>query len=215
MVRRIALLLVLGFGVGCRSAEPAPAEFTLDPGDYPLAFDAARETLRDCRFTLDRVDARMGVISTEAKPTAGFATPWDGEQSTLGQEWDDFVNLNARRVRITFEPMSRPSVEDPRSQVVEGPPPADMRELTEPIVARVLVVEERTSRSGWRINSGSIRHSSFTEDPELRERGMYPEYTVPTERDLMLESRLVDEIVRRLSKQGVEPVSLVVVPGDG
>jgi len=213
MVRRIALLLIVIVGAGCRTAEPDPGEFVLEPEHYPLAFDAARETLRNCRFTLDRVDARMGVISTEHKDTAGFATPWDGEQSTLEQEWDDFANLNGRRVRITFEPMSRPATEDPRSQVVEGPPPVDLREIDELIVARVLVFEERRARPGWRIDTQSIRHSTFTEDPELRERGMYPQYTVPTERDVLLEDRIAKEILKRLRKQGVEPPSLVSVPG--
>ncbi len=215
MVRWIALLLMVSMGVGCRAPDPAPAEFVLEPEDYPLAFDAARETLRDYRFMLDRVDARMGVISTEPKDTAGFATPWDGEQSTLEQEWDDFVNLNARRVRITFEPISRPATEDPRSQVVEGPAPADLRELDEPIVARVLVVEERRARPGWRIDMRSIRHSTFTEDPDLRARRMYPGYTVPTERDVLLEARIAEAILKRLRERGVEPLSPVTASAGG
>ena len=58
----------------------------VEPGQYAVAFDTARDVLRDNLFTLDRVDGRAGVITTQAKRSAGLASPWDGEQSTAEQD---------------------------------------------------------------------------------------------------------------------------------
>jgi hypothetical protein len=105
------------------------------------AFDAARETLMDFRFALDRVDARRGVITTHPKRTAGLATPWDREQSGLDQEWEDLLNEQRRVVRIEFEPAG----EQVAGQVQ---------------TMRVQVQVVRTHRPNWRIETESVRLSN-------------------------------------------------------
>src|SRR5688500_8446844 len=101
---RALILIVLALLGGCGSSKMLPSTFAVDAGRYGEAFDAAREVLRAARFDIDRVDAGGGVISTEPKRSAGLATPWDREQSTMGQEFEDLLNHQQRTVRITFEP---------------------------------------------------------------------------------------------------------------
>ncbi len=106
-----------------------------------LVFDAARETLMDYRFALDRVDARRGVITTHPKRTAGIATPWDQEQSGIDQEWEDLLNEQRRVVRVEFD----------RDEQAEGEPITELRVLVEVI---------RTHRPGWRVQTESVRLSN-------------------------------------------------------
>tara|TARA_A100000171_G_scaffold42230_1_gene43455 strand:+ start:4026 stop:4640 length:615 start_codon:yes stop_codon:yes gene_type:complete len=106
-----------------------------------LVFDAARETLMDYRFALDRVDARRGVITTHPKRTAGIATPWDQEQSGIDQEWEDLLNEQRRVVRVEFD----------RDEQAQGEPITELRVLVEVI---------RTHRPGWRVQTESVRLSN-------------------------------------------------------
>ena len=58
----------------------------LQAANYEEVFSAAREVLAKYRFGINRIDASRGVITSFPKRTAGLASPWDREQSTLGQE---------------------------------------------------------------------------------------------------------------------------------
>ena len=168
---------------GCAASGSRSPEFTVPPGQYTRAFDEARDVLAECRFELDRVDAAAGVIATTPKTTAGLATPWDSEQTTLEQDLDDLVNSQQRTVRITFESAG-------------GNP--DLRAATGPVQGRVQVVIERARRPGWRLDTTSLRLSSFTQDPALVQRGLWPRYEVATEQDPLLAGRLAERIRKRL-----------------
>jgi hypothetical protein len=69
----MALAALVG---GCASQKQAPPEpapvsvTTIDAGGYARAFDAARDALREQGFTLDRIDARAGVIQTRPAPSS-------------------------------------------------------------------------------------------------------------------------------------------------
>lgn len=182
----VACLATLIAG-GCAQTR-GTGEFRVNPGDYAAAFDAARESLVGRRFPLERVDARAGVITSQAKTTSGLATPWDGEQSTLDQETEDLLNGQQRRVRITFESVG-----------AEGTPPDDFRTVPGPLSARVEVVVERIHRPGWRIEPTAVRFSSQAQDPGLTARGMYPTYSVPLSQDPKLAARIAREIEGRIS----------------
>jgi hypothetical protein len=175
---------------GCASPK-GPPELTLTTAQYPAAFEAAKDTLTSYRFELDRVDAAAGIITTKPKPSAGFATPWDEEQSGLNQELEDFLNDQLRRVRITFETAVAAGA---------GDPAPDLRTDPGPITGRIEVIVDRVRRAGWRLETTSMRYSSFTRDPALVERGMWPTYTVPLSQDPELAARLADGIRRRLEK---------------
>lgn len=191
LLSAIPAALAALLAAGCSSSKPS---LTMDvaPGSYPAAFAAVRESLVEKHFELDRVDARAGIITTRAKTTAGLATPWDPEQSTTVQEFEDLANQQQRRVRVSFQPIN-PNI--PASRVVTGP---DMLDYKGPMVARFDVTIERIQRPGWRPSPRAISLSSFSRDPGLVERGMQPAYSVPFADDPELAKRLVDDARTRM-----------------
>lgn len=168
----LTLLIAL---TGCASAPPptarADADFQADA--YPALFDAAREVLSDYRFTLDRIDAARGVITTAPKRTAGLATPWDREQSTARQEFEDLAHQHERVARITFEPADRPT-----------------RVAVEVIVHRV-------HRPHWRIETDAIRQSTHARDTLAAREGQPAEFREPVTEDRALARRLMADIHAR------------------
>jgi len=174
----LAGLLTVAMG-GCRAK--GEGSFRVAPGQYARAFDAAREELRARRFSLERVDAAEGVITTQAKPTAGLATPWDGEQSSARQEVEDWVNQQKRTVRVTFEPGEGSDLEHGE------------------VTARVWVTVWRTQWAHVRPSSKSVTLTTTAWDPTDLERGRSASYDVARERDETLEARLAQAIEQRLA----------------
>ncbi len=185
---------------GCASQRGGPTEplnlaieddttLRVPAGRYAAAFDAARHELRDAGFTLERVDAYSGIITTRPSTSAGFATPWSQDQSTFEQELGDFFERNTRTVRITFEPASGDA-----APAAPGEAPADLRSLNAEMLMRTSVVLERGYRPGWRINNSSIRHSTYYTDPDLQARGMQPVYSVAFSEDRLLARRIAERV---------------------
>lgn len=171
----------------------------IDAAEYVLAFDAARETLIDCRFDLDRVDAGAGVISTMPRASAGLFSAWDGEQGGLADELDDSFNAHRRVVRIEFHRLGEEGEGDealpPGTPVEER---GDLRDGTGRIEARVRVVVERRQTPGRTIEPASIRRSQSFIDPALSPRQMAPAYYVSQREDPDLARRIVARIQERL-----------------
>lgn len=151
-----------------QSAPTPPVPFAHDA--YPTVFDAARRALSEFRFTLDRVDAARGVITTQPKPTAGLATPWDAEQSSLGQEARDLAHQHERVTRVVFEPADAPET------------------------VRVWVVINRVRRPGWRIESDALGWSTHARNPAARRNGGEPEFREPIREDRALAERILARI---------------------
>lgn len=108
---------------------------TIDAGDADRerVIGVVRGVLSDYRFSIDRVDAARGVVTTAYKRTHGLATPWDAEQSSISEEFADFANQHERSVRV---------------------------ELGEDGGVHVAVLVRRIGRPGWRVETESIRYSS-------------------------------------------------------
>ena len=170
---------------GCANTSATPAAQTIQAGDYAQAFATAREVLTECGFELERIDASRGVLETRPKQSAGLATPWDQEQTTLAQEWDDFTNDHRRVVRLTFE---QPS---PEARTGAGSP-SDSSAVS--IRAEVSVYRLRVP--GRRLETKSISLSSRSTDQlgGASESGLY---LTPIGRDEQLEARLLAEIAKR------------------
>lgn len=194
MTRPLVLIsgVLMALAAGCSTPAPGPVE--IGAGQYERAFDAAKESLRDLRFDLERVDAASGVITTRAKTTGGLMTPWDPEQSTARQEWEDMLNQQSRVVRVRFEPA------DAGAEAVE-----DLRGYTGPLRAEVDVVVMRTARPNWRVQPKAVTFSRFTRDPAAIERGIGYNYEVPETRDPRLGARLSADIRERLAKENAAP----------
>lgn len=178
-----------------------PSEVAIGPGQYPRAFDATKEALRELSFRVDRIDAASGVITTTLRDSPGFANPFDPVESTVGQEWEDLVNRQYRRVRVTFEPaMPGADTSIGEDRGVKGTPPVDLRASEQPLKARIEVTIERLQRPGWRPNTRTVTASTFTMDTELRDRGLYPSYTVPVSQDPELGGRLAKRITELMAR---------------
>jgi hypothetical protein len=190
----------------CASRQGGPVEVAVQAAEYERAVNIARDTLLEARFEIDRVDAAAGVITAHPRGTGGLLTPWDNQQTTLGQEVHDAANTHLRRVRITFEPAAidrrDPGAGQAAADSPGGPSPAwiDLRTAGLPITARVEVFIDRVRRPGVRLETESIRTSTLTLDPQLASRRMTPEYRTTVGRDELLAARLADRIRERLSE---------------
>lgn len=149
---------------GCATQSP---EVRVPAAEYAEAFTAARDVLHSYRFTLDRIDARAGMLTTQASRSAGFFTPWNQLDSTVGQAWEDTIHKQQRRVEIVFSVTPTPETREADLR------PSQARELASDLIesprdttARVLVVVERIYQFGWRPNTKSTALTSLTEDTQ-------------------------------------------------
>lgn len=180
------LLLVSAVLAGCVSSSQRAGEAATDgsvtleiEGQTPTqVVDAVRDTLMDYRFGLDRIDAQRGVITTHPKRTAGLASPWDLEQSSIGQEFEDLVNEQRRVVRVEFEPS------------VDEAPTVDS--------LRVTVELLRTHRPYWRVQSESIRMSTHARSRDAQGRAEPGHSTEIIGLDGQLAQRIAGAIDERL-----------------
>jgi len=192
--RIVVLLGTLALGslaTGCASAPATATTMRIEPGAYPAAFEAVKDELRAYGFELDRIDARAGVITTSPHFSAGLATPWVTDESTIGQEFEGLLNRQRRTVRVDFAP-AEPGEE---SQA------ADVRTLSIPIRARVAVTIERMHRSGLQPSASSVRLSSvmIREDGEGGEP--LPWTLTRIGDDDLLASRIVESVTNRVARR--------------
>jgi len=159
-------------------------------GDYGAAFEATKDELRRLGFALDRIDARAGVITTQPKTSAGWATPWERVESTARQETDDLVHRQRRIVTVSFSPVAEAG----------ALPPKDLREWTGPFQVDVRVAIERVYRFGMQLQPVSIRLSSVATDPDLRRRGLQPGLAVVNDDDEWLAGRIASRIQKELGE---------------
>jgi len=208
VARTLGLAVGLGVGAfamvvgGCSSQQQVQQSATVSVTEYAAAFDATKKVLREYGFSIDRQDARAGVITTRAKSTGGFATPWDREQTSVGDEIDDAFSRQARLVRVRFGARAGGAVES-----VD----VDVRTQPGPMSVTVSVQLLRRERPGWRVESTAINLSSYTSDPALARRGLEPTYDVVVGSDDPLAARLANEIERAASVA----VAVVAVAGAG
>jgi hypothetical protein len=163
---------------------------------YREAFQAARDALREAQFTLDRVDASRGRITTFARAGEGAARPWAG-LATTDSPVQDVIQRQQRSVRVAFVPTSQAAV-DPR---LDDP---SLELLDVPVETRLIIetVVERVERPGRRAQFDAVRLTSQTLNPELEARGLVPRYSVPVREDRVLATWLAGEISRRAGLGG-------------
>jgi len=185
-----------GYLTGCQAPAPASTSLRIAPGAYSATFEAVKDELRASGFELDRIDARAGVITTRPHFSAGLATPWIGDESTLGQELDDFLNRQRRTVRVVFTPADADSDSIPDAEPVVNP--VDTRTLDVDIRAQVEVRLERIHRLGLRPSSASVRLSSVTERVDQDGAEDPPWTTEVVDNDALLAARIVRGVTRRM-----------------
>lgn len=193
LVARVMLVglvcVVALLGVGCASHRSASTtnEVAIDAGGYASAFEAAREVLRDERFTLDRVDAQLGVITTRPKRAQGLAAAWEGEQSSIGDEVEDFAHRQQRTVRVRFVQADQRDALEPSPATFDAPG-----------VAIVEVGIERVMMPGLRPQPRALGLTRVTTDPALSARGVWAGLPVVVRQDDDLAMRLAGKIAQRM-----------------
>jgi hypothetical protein len=182
-----ALALLAG---GCQGGGEGSAEVVIQPGGYEAAFVAARSVLREADFRIEREDAYSGVITTQAKTTAGWATPGDQEQRSAWQETEDLLNRQSRVVRVEF------------ASEGEGAGQDDLRARAAGNATRMRVFAtlSRRQRPGWRLETAAVRASTRTSDPDRAARGMEPEYDVAVAEDRDLAAWIAGRVRARLDQ---------------
>jgi len=197
MRNSIALLTSLWLlGSGCATSSVSQmsesdiasnARIELQAADYDAVFAAAREVLAKYRFGINRVDASRGVIMTFPKRTAGLASPWDSEQSTLGQELEDLANQQERTVRIEFVQSADTEPGDPESALSNS----------QSVIAMVEVIISRVHRPHWRVESESVRLSTHARSRNAAGHVEPNSFREPIGQDRALAERIAREITSK------------------
>lgn len=174
----------------------------LRPADYDRVFDAALTSLRDQRFTLDRIDRRLGVITTRPRAASSIIEPWKGDNSTPAQAFESSLQYQRRIVRIEFtplgglEPATGPEAMSPFGQVSPAEPLFIPAEHPGTLVLSVRCIVERSHRPGLQVDTVAVRRSNVTTDPALAERGIARQFWEPVARDAHMETRLKRRVMR-------------------
>lgn len=176
----IPLLCLLG---ACQSApsQTPPATLAVPAAQYGRAMEAAAAALRDRGFTVERFDARMGVVSAAPEGIPTSAEAWHGNAPNLGA-WEARANLQdlRHRVRLTLTPENGES------------------KATYTLAAQAAV--ERLDTPTQRVTASlASPASNLAEVPEhWRSRGAQDNLWQPVGRDGDLEKKLIADVARRL-----------------
>lgn len=186
-------------GLGGCAAHDEPARFGVATGDYDRAFAATREVLREVNFEIDRVDATRGVITTKARPDAGFFTPWTGYQLDASSAFEGSLNQQRRRVRVTFVP----TVDEAAYLSGSGDQDRVGSQLDEvasrgPWTAYVDVGVTRVQTSGLRPPPRAVLMSTATIDPIAQAQGVPTIYDAPVSQDTAMAAALTRRIRKRM-----------------
>lgn len=193
---------------GC-STSPTIDTIRVESANYDDAFDSVMNALRYEQYTLDRVDRRLGVITTVPQDSASIVEPWQNHNSTIGQAAESTLHHERRIIRVEFQPMSRidgnsgtaenstaKNVPLPINQVIPSPAPIDPAEVNGLLYIDVICTIERGHMPGRQIQTTDLRRSNFTIDPTLAERGIPNVFWEPIARDPYMEQRIKNRIAK-------------------
>lgn len=188
LVRTLLTLLIAIAGLhtlgGCASRAESRS-FEIPAGRYPDAIIATRDTLRAAGYTLERIDAASGEISTTERTVAGLAAPFAKENRTLSGLAADTLTDRPRTVRVRFR-----DARDPLA-----PPRADA-----PVRAEIDAMIWKRVNPGWRVETETSRRNLVSRDPAERARGVSPSAHIPVRRDDAFARLLVERITNRLAR---------------
>ncbi|MFG0257085.1 MAG: hypothetical protein ACF8GE_04200 [Phycisphaerales bacterium JB043] len=192
MIARMMICVMVVWGLaGCASRRPAPPEpapvsvTTIEAGGYARAFESTRDVFRQHGFTLDRIDARAGVIETLPAPSS--------QLRPLFKSFGDHL----RRVSESLAHRHR-RVGEARFVAVGATPGQDLTRWDGPMRLEISVRVERLHRFDTRVEPVSIRLSSVSSHTlgDARDDSL----AVSTvKNDEYLSSHLVDRIVRSMA----------------
>jgi hypothetical protein len=170
--------------LACGSTETGRT-IEIAPGEYPLALNATRDALRASGYTVERVDAAAGEVSTMEKTVAGLATPLAPENRAASGLVADTLSNRPRTVRVRFRDASNP----------DAPPTADG-----PVRAEVDAIIWRRLNPNWRIETETTAGNTIWIDPLMARRGVTAATPVPLKRDDRFASVIAKRITDRIER---------------
>ena len=172
---------------GCRSA-PGPDVYagvtSATVSDYPRAFDATKDVLREMGFELDRIDASAGIITTRPRTGSGLGTPWVPTSDGL----NDLAHRNRRVASVRFAPVG-----------VERPD--DLRAYDGAIDVEWTIEVQRVYVPGRRPSPTSVRLGGVWRDRDLPLAGERVRFATHIDIDEELAARGIDSLVQRLTTE--------------
>jgi len=181
------------------------AELSIPAGRGVLAFQAAREVLREEGFTLDRIDAPLGVLTTFPRATEGLARPWVPRTDGLVE---DVIQNQRRLVTVMLRPAGAPE-----AAFAADDTSFDLTRSDGPFTLRVVAVVERVTRPTRRLSPDGVRLLAPATDPTLDRQGIAGGYRVAIRTDATTQRRLVRLIESALSQEPVAPFADGAVQG--
>jgi hypothetical protein len=139
---------------GCALQRPVPPPShvtvrTIEPGHYTEAFNAVRDAFRAYGFTLDRVDGRAGVITTQPAPSSELRPVLAGVRDAARRGGEGLMHRHRR-------------VAEARFVVPDSGGEEDLTQWDGALSLRVRVSVERLHRFNTNIEPVSIRLSSVS-----------------------------------------------------
>ncbi|MFT3686917.1 MAG: hypothetical protein QM783_18680 [Phycisphaerales bacterium] len=200
-------LALLSLG-GCAGADTSVLKGANVPAErYTATFQAARDTLRDYRFALERVDAPQGIITTADRSSPGALKPWEAESNTAAI--DDMVGFQERSVQVAFIAGAIPARTTGAPVIPLTDPDRDMVASPKDTTMLVRVTVHRIERPGRRVSMDTVRVGRQAVDPALAEQGVWPSYLVTEEDDDVLAAKLaraiMDRAIRNPAPQAESP----------
>jgi len=210
------LLIITMSQIGCTSRNQI-ADLRLDSADYDQVFDTTKDALRSAGYLLDRVDRRFGIITSQPRDAGSVLEPWRDITATPAQALDASFNYEHRILRINFIPASGttrtpPTQADTPAPIaqIEPQPQTTTTDITSyegTLRIDVQAIIERAHHPGRRIETTSLRKSSYTIDPSLAKRGIPAKFWEVIARDPYQEQDIMKRIVKR--SQGKLEVELI------
>lgn len=196
-VAAVSLATLTALMGGCASPEASALYGAhVSPDEYARTFQAARETLRDYRFALDRVDAPQGVLTTAERSEPGLLKPWAAHSGTTAAV-NDLVNFQQRIVHVAFVTGPAPAHNPGEAVIPMTDPGRDLVSDPRATTMLVRVVVQRVERPDRRVSMDTVRVERQAIDPVMREKDMWPSYLAPAQDDTVFAAQLLKEIVAR------------------
>lgn len=194
------LLCTLGCLPAKREAyrSSAPIGVAFDSPESDRLWNAAREVLRDHRFTLDRVDRRRGVITTMPETSQGIGEFWRSDVATREDLWESTLNAIRRKATIRFVGPASDDLAATGSDSAgtrELPAGGDARQWTS---IEVVVRKERfASKERQFTSTGAVYQVFGSQLPSITGEPITEadDRWVDHGRDPAMEERLVEEIL--------------------
>lgn len=172
---------------------PLAARVTVPPGRGIEAFQIAREALREEGFTLDRVDAPQGVLTTLPRVTEGLGRPWAPPTDSPLQ---DVVQKQGRTIRVVIRPASAPSQAFNADDTT-----FNLTNSTDELALQITATVERLTRPTRRLSPDGVRLLSPAVNPVLAQQGIAAGYNVEIRTDPTTQQRLARIIEAALAQQ--------------